>query len=57
MEYINHTEFKLKNSAVSLGKFDGLHQGHRKLFDYILDEKKRAEAVLYFPFCFHREAC
>ncbi len=37
MEYIaGNTDFKLKNSAVTLGKFDGLHLGHQQLIDLVI---------------------
>ena len=29
MEIIHGLDFKLENSSISLGKFDGLHKGHR----------------------------
>ena len=32
---------RLCGSAVTLGKFDGVHKGHRKLISRILDQKKR----------------
>lgn len=50
MQYINHTEFKLKNTAVSLGKFDGLHRGHRKLFEAIQKEQKNGLTGVVFSF-------
>lgn len=31
---------RLSGSAVTLGKFDGMHKGHRKLIDKILEKKK-----------------
>ena len=31
---------RLNNCAVTLGKFDGIHRGHRKLMDKILERKK-----------------
>lgn len=50
MRYIDHTEFKLKNTAVSLGKFDGLHQGHRRLFEAIQKEQKKGLSGVVFSF-------
>lgn len=49
MEYIKiDGEFpRISNSAVTLGKFDGIHRGHRKLVDKILEQKENgAQAVL-----------
>ena len=37
-------------SAVSLGKFDGLHRGHRKLLDDVLKQKKNGLASVIFTF-------
>ena len=50
MEIIKHTtEFQTEEgTAVSLGKFDGLHQGHRLLIDRILDKKQEGLASLIF---------
>jgi riboflavin kinase/FMN adenylyltransferase len=50
MKYINTTNFHLKNSAVSLGKFDGLHRGHRLLFQRILEEQKEGLLGVVFSF-------
>lgn len=36
---------KLNNSAVTLGKFDGIHRGHRKLIQKILEQKKETGAA------------
>lgn len=50
MEYLRiDGEFpRLANSAVTLGKFDGVHRGHRKLVEKILEQKKEgAQAVLF----------
>ena len=33
MEIINNLNFQLNNSAVCIGKFDGIHQGHRMLLE------------------------
>lgn len=53
MEYLKITEEfpRLKKSAVTLGKFDGIHKGHQKLVKSILQQKKELglPAVL---FCF-----
>ncbi len=35
MEIIKGDNFKLNKSAVCLGKFDGVHKGHRMLIDYV----------------------
>ena len=42
MEYMRiEDQFpRLNNCAVTLGKFDGIHRGHRKLMDKILERKK-----------------
>lgn len=48
MEIINGLDFALKNSSVSLGKFDGLHKGHRFLLEEI--KKKNAYAPTVFTF-------
>lgn len=54
MKIIKHTtEFQTaEETAVSLGKFDGLHQGHRLLIDRILDKKQEGLASLIFTFDF-----
>jgi len=54
MEIINdinklHIE---KPTAVSLGKFDGLHQGHQLLVERILEKRQEGLAVLIFTFDF-----
>lgn len=47
----NTTEFRLQmRSAVALGKFDGIHLGHRKLLDKILAQKKEGLAAVVFTF-------
>lgn len=51
MEYLKITEEfpRLKKSAVTLGKFDGIHKGHQKLVKSILQQKKELglPAVLF----------
>jgi len=54
MKYISdNTDFKLKNSAVTLGKFDGLHQGHQLLIDKVLDLKEQGYSSVMFTFSYH----
>jgi len=54
MEYIaGKTDFKLHNSVVSLGKFDGLHRGHQLLLNKILEQKKHGFSAVMFTFMYH----
>lgn len=54
MEYINTEEFCLKHTCVTLGKFDGIHLGHRLLLQQLAEEKKRSGAKsVVFTFDFH----
>ena len=53
MEYVNHTNFHFQNTAVSLGKFDGVHRGHQKLMDCILERKKAGMKAVVFSFLIH----
>lgn len=47
----NTTEFHLENkSAVALGKFDGIHLGHRRLLERVLEQKKRGLCTVVFTF-------
>ena len=43
MEYLKiDGEFpRLSKSAVTLGKFDGIHRGHQKLVEKILEQKEK----------------
>lgn len=52
MEIIeNTTEFYLeKPGAVALGKFDGIHLGHRRLLERVLEQKKRGLQAVVFTF-------
>ena len=36
MEYIQGSDFKLSDTVVTLGKFDGLHLGHKELINEVL---------------------
>lgn len=54
MEYIaGNTNFKLKNSAVTLGKFDGLHLGHRQLINQVITYKEQGLKAVMFSFLMH----
>ncbi len=45
------TEFNIeKKSAVAIGKFDGIHIGHKKLLSYILDQKQDGLLSVVFTF-------
>ncbi|MDF2538889.1 MAG: hypothetical protein K0S76_1910 [Herbinix sp.] len=54
MKYIaGNTNFKLKNSAVTLGKFDGLHLGHQLLLDQVKSFKNQGYTTVMFSFLYH----
>lgn len=54
MEYIaGRTNFKYTNSAVTLGKFDGLHLGHQELLHQILIFKEQGLTSVMFTFQLH----
>lgn len=54
MEYIAATtEFKLSNTAVTIGKFDGLHLGHRQLLDLTVKYKEQKLTAVVFTFLLH----
>lgn len=54
MEYIaGRTDFEYKNSAVTLGKFDGIHLGHQQLLDLIISYKKQGLTAVMFSFLIH----
>lgn len=48
MEVLSGMDIKIKNSAVSLGKFDGIHLGHRLLLDEVLKHKEFVPTVFTF---------
>lgn len=54
MEYLNgETSFKLKNSAVALGNFDGIHKGHQLLIKEIVKMKEKNYKATIFTFSPH----
>lgn len=51
MKYIReNTSYHLNNTAVALGKFDGIHQGHRLLLDEIISRKDESLLATVFTF-------
>lgn len=45
------TQFKInEKTAVAIGKFDGIHVGHKKLLSYILEQKKDGLKSVVFTF-------
>lgn len=38
------------SSAISLGKFDGVHRGHRKLLQRVLEQKEKGLSAVIFTF-------
>ncbi len=52
MNYVTgKTQFDLEGPcAVSLGKFDGLHRGHRKLLRHVVSRKERGLSAVIFTF-------
>ncbi|MEG1742036.1 MAG: bifunctional riboflavin kinase/FAD synthetase, partial [Acetivibrio sp.] len=50
MRYIDYSDLKLEKSAVCLGKFDGLHIGHRQLIQYGISMKKEGYQAVVFSF-------
>jgi len=54
MRYIaDSTDFKFKNSAITLGKFDGLHLGHQYLMDQVISYKELGYTAIMFSFLYH----
>lgn len=52
MEYINKIEdIKIENkTAVTLGKFDGVHVGHQKLINNVINKKQEGFSSVLFTF-------
>ncbi len=48
MEIITGWDFRLENSCVSLGKFDGVHRGHRFLLSKVLEQREHIPTVFTF---------
>ena len=55
MDIIQGKEFKLNNTCVTIGKFDGIHIGHRKILDTVLELSKQngyVSTVFTFDFSY-----
>lgn len=51
MNIITDTQFHMgEPSCVAIGKFDGVHVGHRKLLEYVLSAKEDGLAAVVFTF-------
>lgn len=48
MKIITGLNFKMENSSISLGKFDGIHLGHRLLLSKIMEKKQYVPTVFTF---------
>lgn len=54
MEYIKDNKgFQFKNSAVTMGKFDGIHLGHQYLLNQIISYKEQGYKAVMFTFDIH----
>ncbi len=54
MKYIaGIKDFSIQNSVITLGKFDGLHQGHRMLINEVLSLKSQGYTSVMFTFLYH----
>ena len=48
MQILSGMDIKLTNTAVTLGKFDGIHRGHKMLLDRIIAEKDLTSVMFTF---------
>lgn len=48
MDIITGLDFKMEESSISLGKFDGIHMGHRFLLNKVLQQEKYIPTVFTF---------
>lgn len=49
MEYITSSDFHFKDTAVALGKFEGIHRGHQLLMDEVKNRSFTDCEALYLP--------
>lgn len=50
LKFLEHRPFQLKDSAVCIGKFDGLHSGHRLLVDSLHKYEQFQKVLFTFSF-------
>lgn len=43
-------QYQTTNTAIALGKFDGIHLGHQMIIENLLNEKKKGRTTLVFTF-------
>lgn len=43
-------QFNITDTAIALGKFDGIHLGHQMIINNLLEEKKKGRTTLVFTF-------
>lgn len=50
MEYVLGYDFNYKNTAITLGKFDGIHRGHQMLVDKVVYHEREGLTSVMFTF-------
>ena len=50
MEYITSSDFHFKDTAVALGKFEGIHRGHQLLMDEVKKQELHGLRSVVFTF-------
>ena len=50
MEYITSSDFHFKDTAVALGKFEGIHRGHQLLMDEVKKQELHGLQSVVFTF-------
>ncbi len=53
MDYVEGREFKYEKTAITLGKFDGIHRGHQMLLKKIISQKANGLKSVMFTFSSH----
>ncbi len=53
MDYVEGKDFKYENTAITLGKFDGIHRGHQMLLKKIVSGDNHGLTSVMFTFSSH----